>query len=92
MSTTASEVSIVSELASHPSFLKVEGPWTAFGIVGTLDFSLTGILSHCSAILADKGISVFAISTFDTDYFLVRKDTANAAAKAWVAGGVSIGS
>lgn len=83
------EVSIVSELSSHPSFSKVDGPWTAFGIVGSLDFSLTGILSRCSSLLADEGISIFAISTYDTDYFLVRKETSEAAIDAWTAGGLS---
>lgn len=90
VSKTDLEASIVSELASHSSFSKVEGPWTVFGIVGHLDFSLTGVLSRCSGILAEKRISLFAVSTFDTDYFLVRKEAANAAADAWAGAGVSI--
>jgi hypothetical protein len=74
----------------HSSFSKVEGPWTAFRVVGQLDFSLTGILSRCSTLLADAKISVFAVSTFDTDYFLVRKESEVAAISAWRLGGIII--
>ena len=71
ISRTASEISIVSAVNAHPEFTSVEGPWTAFGIVGTLDFALTGILSRCSTLLAEAAISVFVVSTYDTDYLLV---------------------
>jgi len=46
--------------------------WNAFRIQGILDFSLIGILSKISAILADNKIGIFAISTFNTDYILVK--------------------
>jgi len=87
---TQQEISVVSNLSNHQSFIAVEGPWSAFGIVGPLDFSLTGILSRCSAILADAHISIFATSTYDTDYFLVRKETTEAAISAWRDDGISI--
>lgn len=87
---TQQEISVVSKLSHHDSFIAVEGPWSAFGIVGQLDFSLTGILSRCSTILADANISIFAISTYDTDYFLVRKEAAAAAISAWHAGGINL--
>ncbi len=48
--------------------------WRAFRIQGTLDLSLIGILSKISKILADNDIGIFAISTFNTDYILVRKE------------------
>ena len=47
--------------------------WRAFRVVGTLDFSLIGILSGITRILADNGIGVFVVSTFDTDYVLVKE-------------------
>ncbi|MFZ4497414.1 MAG: ACT domain-containing protein [Candidatus Nanopelagicales bacterium] len=87
---TQQEISVVSNLSNHQAFIAVEGPWSVFGIVGRLDFSLTGILSRCSAILADANISIFAISTYDTDYFLVRKETTEAAISAWRDDGISI--
>ena len=46
--------------------------WSGFRIEGTLDFSLVGILSKLSAILAENGIGIFAVSTFNTDYILVK--------------------
>lgn len=48
--------------------------WKAFRIQGTLDFSLIGILSKISTILADHEIGIFAISTFNTDYVLTKKE------------------
>lgn len=50
-----------------------EDGWRAFRIVGTLDFSLIGILSKISTILANEKIGIFAISTFNTDYVLVKE-------------------
>lgn len=49
-----------------------------------------GILSRCSTILADAQISVFAVSTFDTDYFLVRKEAGDSAIAAWRSGGINV--
>ena len=48
--------------------------WKAFRIQGTLDFSLIGILSNISTILADHEIGIFAIPTFNTDYILTKKE------------------
>lgn len=48
-------------------------------MLGPLDFALTGILSDIVAILANEKISIFAISTFDTDYILVKKDNVSTA-------------
>lgn len=49
-----------------------EDGWRAFRIVGTLDFSLIGILSKISTILANEKIGIFVILTFNTDYILVK--------------------
>ncbi len=51
-----------------------EDGWKAFRICGTLDFSLIGILSRLTDILAQRSIGVFAVSTYNTDYILVKKD------------------
>ncbi len=56
-----------------------EKDWRVLKVEGTLDFSLIGIISSISTILANEKISIFAISTFDTDYILVKdKDVDNA--------------
>ena len=54
--------------------LEREDGWRGFYIDGVLDFSLVGILAKLSSLLAEHGISIFAISTFNTDYILVRQD------------------
>ncbi|MDX1933076.1 MAG: ACT domain-containing protein [Capsulimonadales bacterium] len=52
--------------------LKVERDWRALMVVGPLDFALTGILASLTVPLADAGIPIFALSTFETDYLLVK--------------------
>jgi len=52
----------------------IEYNWRAIKIVGTLDFALIGILSKISTILAQAKISIFAISTYNTDYILLKED------------------
>lgn len=56
------------------NILEREDGWKAFRIRGVLDFSLTGILSRISTILAEAEIGIFAVSTFNTDYILVKKE------------------
>ena len=48
--------------------------WKAFRIQGVLDFSLIGILAKIAAALADNGISIFAVYTYNTDYVLMKKE------------------
>lgn len=54
--------------------IECDNGWKAFRIEGTLDFSLIGILSKISALLADNKIGIFAISTYNTDYILTKKE------------------
>tara|TARA_R110001592_G_scaffold78119_1_gene234576 strand:+ start:2411 stop:2797 length:387 start_codon:yes stop_codon:yes gene_type:complete len=76
---TFDEVSIVLPENITIESDESEPNWQALEVVGPLDFSLTGILSSISTVLANENISIFAISTFDTDYVLVKKDTLSAA-------------
>lgn len=72
---TDQENSLVCPTDKVPeSTLEREDGWQAFRIEGVLDFSLVGILSKISSLLADQGISIFALSTFNTDYILVKKE------------------
>lgn len=76
---TLDELSIVCVQDNIPNNIKCEKDWRILKIEGPLDFSLTGILAPISTILAQKGISIFAVSTYDTDYILVKdKDIDNA--------------
>lgn len=51
-----------------------EDGWRAFRVQGVLDFSLIGILAEISACLAEAGIGIFVVSTYNTDYILVKKE------------------
>ena len=74
MTRTADELSIVCETDYVPSEVEQESGWRALVVEGRLDFALTGILVSLAAPLADAGVSIFALSTFNTDYLLVRAD------------------
>jgi len=79
---TYEEVSIVVPESIDIDSDDVESGWRALEVVGPLGFSLTGILSNISTILANEKISIFAISTFDTDYILVKENTVETAINA----------
>ena len=72
---TEEERSLVCITKEVPSnVIRRDDGWKAFCVQGVLDFSLIGILSEISTILAEHGISIFAVSTYNTDYILI-KDT-----------------
>jgi hypothetical protein len=79
---TFDEISIVLPQHIIIASDEVELNWQALEVVGPLALTMTGILSNISTILANEKISVFAISTFDTDYFLVKKEFIGAAIEA----------
>ncbi|OUR95864.1 hypothetical protein A9Q84_15305 [Halobacteriovorax marinus] len=74
ISKTDEELSIVCESKYLKEEQVVEGSWRILKVEGPLDFSLTGILSALAAPLAEAKISIFAISTFDTDYLMVKQE------------------
>lgn len=71
---TESELSIFCEARVIPLNESANSGWRAMRVVGTLDFSLIGIISSLTMPLAAKQISVFSISTHDTDYLVVREE------------------
>ena len=72
---TDEELSLVCKTEDAPqSTVAREDGWRGFRIQGVLDFSLIGILSKLSGILADHKIGIFAISTYNTDYILVKEE------------------
>ena len=76
MSQSEDELSLVCETKLvEDGFLQRDDGWSLMMVVGPLDFSLTGVLSALAAPLASAAISIFAISTYDTDYLLVKKTT-----------------
>ena len=71
---TEDELSIVCIDKNIPNEIKSEKGWRVLKVEGPLDFSLIGILSDISGILAKEKISIFVVSTFDTDYILVKEE------------------
>lgn len=72
---TDEEISLVCRTADTPVCTTArEDGWRGFRVEGTLDFSLVGILSELSGILAANKIGLFAVSTYNTDYILVKKE------------------
>ena len=72
---TDEEISLVCKTEDVPSETTArEDGWKGFRIEGVLDFSLIGILSKISTILAENKIGIFAVSTYNTDYILVKEE------------------
>lgn len=69
---TPNELSIVCESDRVPAGVETEDGYRALVVDGRLDFGLTGILAGIATPLAAAGISIFALSTYETDYVLVR--------------------
>lgn len=88
---TDEEISLVCITENVPLVtLERDDGWRGFRIEGVLDFSLIGILSKISGILAENKIGLFAISTFNTDYILTKKENFDAAVDALKRGGFTI--
>ncbi|NCA82716.1 MAG: ACT domain-containing protein [Opitutae bacterium] len=84
---TATELSIVAPAAAVPADVRAERGWALLKLQGPFAFNQTGILASFAAPLADAGIGLFALSTFDTDYLLVKTTQAPAAVAALLAAG-----
>jgi hypothetical protein len=69
---TPDELSVVCADSAVPASVRAEKGWRALRVVGTIDFSETGVLASLTAPLAEAGVGILAISTFDTDYLLVK--------------------
>lgn len=71
---TSEELSVVCQQERIPETVVVEKGWRILKIEAVLDFGLVGILASISKVLAEAGISIFVLSTFDTDYILVKEE------------------
>jgi hypothetical protein len=80
---TAAETSVVCAARNVPKKVPHQRSFTAFAVVGPLDFALTGVLVSLLEPLAAAQISVFPISTYDTDWILVPMPEADRAAEEW---------
>ena len=88
---TDEELSLICRTEKTPAFtIERDDGWRGFRIEGVLDFSLIGILSKISAVLAEDRIGIFAVSTFNTDYFLVKAGNFERAMEALAAVGFEV--
>ena len=87
---TPAELSAVCDAAALPSDVKAEGPWLMLAVRGPLDFNITGVFAGLATPLAAAGISIFAVSTYDTDYVLVRNGDLDRAVRALREAGHSV--
>ena len=88
---TDEEISLVCRTEHTPdNTIEREDGWKAFRIEGVLDFSLIGILSGITAVLADHKIGIFAVSTYNTDYILVKADCFDRAMQALAGAGYTV--
>ena len=88
---TDEEISLVCRTEDTPAeTIARDDGWKGFRIQGTLDFSLIGILSKLSGILADHKIGIFAVSTYNTDYILVKEENFEKALKVLASEGYTI--
>lgn len=88
---TDEEISLVSATDRVPAdTLNREDDWRGLKIEGVLDFSLVGILAKIASLLADAQISIFAISTYNTDYILIKSDRYDDAVAVLQEGGYTV--
>lgn len=75
LSKTDDEISLVCEAAyTPPNTTAIELGWRGFKVMGVLDFSMIGVIAKISAILAAADISIFVVSTYNTDYIFVKSE------------------
>ena len=88
---TDEELSLVCRTEDAPAnTAERDDGWRAFRIEGVLDFSLIGILAKLTGVLADHGIGLFAVSTYNTDYILVKRESLAPALEALTKAGYKV--
>jgi len=69
--------------------IQVSGSWAAFYLEGPIPFNLTGIIARLTVPLADAKVGCFVVSTFDSDFILIKKDDCGTALNAWQQVGIT---
>lgn len=87
---STAELSLVTPEAVVPDGVTAQRGWIGLAVEGPLDFTLTGVLAALAVPLADAGVPIFVLSTFDTDWILVRRHDLDAATRALVQAGHSV--
>ena len=87
---TSDELSVVLFEEIVPADWKAETGWLCLKVIGPLDFDLTGSLASLAMPLCEAGVSIFVISTYDTDYLLVREESLEKATQILLKSGHSV--
>ena len=88
---TDEELSLVCKTSDVPmNTVAREDGWRGFRIRGELDFALVGILARLTGLLAEAGIGLFAVSTYNTDYVLVKRESFKRAMEALAGSGYTV--
>jgi uncharacterized protein len=88
---THDELSVVCPEGLVPEGTKCDSGWRVLQVAGPLEFSLTGVLAAIATPLANAGIGIFAIATFDTDYVLLKEENLARATEALHGAGHGVG-
>ena len=87
---TPSELSVVCPQILLPDGAHAELGWRAFEVVGALSFDMTGVLSALVSPLAEAGVGIFTISTYDSDYILVKEEALEVACRELIRAGHTV--
>ena len=87
---TPAELSIICSEECVPGDVRSESGWRCLRVVGPLEFSMVGVLASLTGVLAAAGLSVFVVSTFDTDCLLVKQAHLDTAVKSLTSAGHSV--
>jgi uncharacterized protein len=88
---TGDELSIVCSQCLVPDGVQCEKGWRCLRVAGTIDFSMIGVVASLATLLSEAGVSVFVVSTFDTDYLLVKEGELERASATLRAAGHQVG-
>lgn len=84
---TPDELSIVLPQSATLPSIETDSDWRALKVLGPLSLSLVGIMSEISSVLSNARVSIFVLSTFDTDFVLVKQEQLNTAKQALIKNG-----
>lgn len=91
ISRSTDELSIMTAAGIHIQTQRTQAPWLAYRVAEAMDFDVVGVMAALTAPLAQAGIPLLAVATYDTDYILVHADSGEAAEITWRAAGIDVG-
>jgi hypothetical protein len=87
---TETEISVVCPQENMPQGTEAERNWRVLEVAGPLSFEMVGVLLSLAALLAEAGVSIYSVSTFETDLILIREESFEIACRALTKAGHKI--